>query len=208
MITFAQLRENLEEDIVDILKSIGVSSLEIDYDEGYISGEFETKAQVQAAVDRIPDNVDYDIEVMIDVGDGETVDVDSGEEDEIDFSELDDSIHSYEIYVYLDNAEIEDEMDDEYYDEDEMDENTSLDERKRIIKVNAKGKRRIKIKCNKGFKFDGKKCVKIGGTEAIKKRKAIRKAVRTKKAKGAGAVRKANRLRKRARLKRKSMGLK
>ena len=197
MLTFSELREDLEQDIVDILKGLGTRELEIDYEEGYVSGEFDTKEQVQKAVDAIPDNVDYEIEVSIDVGGADDEKIETSDDiDEIDFDSLDDDIHTYEIYVYLDNASY-----------DEMDEETDLNERKRVIKVTSKGKRRIKIKCNKGFKYDGRKCVKIGGTEAIKKRKAIKKSVRTKKAKGAGYARKSSRLRKKAMKKRKSMGL-
>ena len=78
---------------------------------------------------------------------------------------------------------------------------------KRIIKINAKGKRRIKMKCKKGYKWTGGKCVKISGSELTSKRRAIKKAVRTKKSKGAGFKRRVLRLRKKALRKRKAMGL-
>lgn len=198
MIAFIELREKLElelkNDIIDILNSVGISELEINCNSGYISGTFDTKAKVQAAVDLIPDDIDYEIDVISNPDD----DSKDGDElfdtiDEIDFDALDDSIHVYEIYVYIDNT---DAIDGGVY-----------EGRKRIIKINFKGHRRIKIKCAKGFKYDGKRCVKIGGTEKLMKRKAIKKAVRTKRAKGAGAQRKTTRLRLKAMKKRKSMGL-
>jgi hypothetical protein len=83
----------------------------------------------------------------------------------------------------------------------------TLAERRRIIKVNARGQRRIKIKCKKGYKYANGKCIKITGSEMTKKRRAIKKSVRTKKQKGSGFQRRVQRLRKRALKKRKSMGL-
>lgn len=84
---------------------------------------------------------------------------------------------------------------------------STLTERRRIVKVNARGQRRIKIKCKPGYKYAGGKCVKITGSEKTKKRRSIKKAVRTKRQKGAGFQRRVQRLRKRAMKKRKSMGL-
>ena len=83
-----------------------------------------------------------------------------------------------------------------------------LDEIKRIVKVNNRGKRRIKMKCKKGYKFDGRKCIKISGKELVNKRRAIRKSVRTKRSKGSGYKKRIVRLSKRAIRKRRSMGLK
>lgn len=74
-----------------------------------------------------------------------------------------------------------------------------LNEVKRIIKINFRGKRRIKMQCRKGYKYDAsrKVCVKIAGDELAHSRIAHRQMARTKKASGEGykrrIVRKANR---------------
>lgn len=83
-----------------------------------------------------------------------------------------------------------------------------LEERFRI-KVNAKGKRSRKLICKKGYKVGngGRSCVRITAKEKITRRKAMRKALRTKKSKGAGLLRKTLIKRKRALRKRNSMGL-
>ncbi len=154
--------------------------------------------------------------------------------DEIGREDLTDQFHDYNLVIYLYNADAEaeayeedserDEQDDSYetdegeFSQDDEDaaqismegveDPEELEERKRIIKVNAKGQRRIKIKCKKGFKYSGGKCIKITGAELTTKRKAIKRSVRTKKQKGSGYQRKIQRLRGRATRKRRSMGLK
>lgn len=62
----------------------------------------------------------------------------------------------------------------------------ALHEVKRRIKVNFKGVKRIKMQCQKGYKYDTtrKVCVKIAGSELATMRRARIKAVRTKKAMG------------------------
>jgi len=62
----------------------------------------------------------------------------------------------------------------------------ALDEVVRKIKINFKGKKRIKMKCQRGFKWDSNKraCIKIGGAEIAKMRKRLRRAVLTKRAAG------------------------
>lgn len=63
---------------------------------------------------------------------------------------------------------------------------TALHEVARLVKVNAKGKRRIKMQCNKGFKFDPIRntCVQITGKEKAVSRISHRQAIRTKKSSG------------------------
>ena len=85
----------------------------------------------------------------------------------------------------------------------------SMDEmKKRKIKINSKGQKRVKIKCQPGFKFNGKTCVKITGRELATKRKSVRKSILTKKSKGKGALNRQLRLTKKAKRFRKSFGLK
>lgn len=80
---------------------------------------------------------------------------------------------------------------------------------RRVVRVDSKGKKTRKLKCRKGFKLssNGKSCVPITGSEKATKRKAIRKAVRTKKAAGSGAKKRATRKRLKAMRKRKSYNL-
>lgn len=84
-------------------------------------------------------------------------------------------------------------------------EQETLTEIKRKAKVNFKGKKRIKIQCAKGFKYDANRrvCVKISGSEMMKMKRSHIKMARTKKSAGIGfknrtvrKMRKANRFRK------------
>lgn len=79
--------------------------------------------------------------------------------------------------------------------------------KKIVIKVTSKGKRTRKIKCGKGYHLVNGSCVPMTGSEKAKKKRAIKKAVRTKKAAGAGAKRRSVKARLKAMKKRKGMGL-
>lgn len=85
-----------------------------------------------------------------------------------------------------------------------------LHEIKRIIKINFRGKKRVKMQCAKGYKFDeGRKvCVKISGSELSLSRIAHRQMARTKKSKGEGYKRRIVRKTNRAKRFRKLIGLK
>lgn len=80
-----------------------------------------------------------------------------------------------------------------------------LTEITKVIKVNNRGKKRIKMQCNPGFKYSPERrtCVKISGTEVAHSRVSHRKMARTKKSLGNGyktririKVRRAKRFRK------------
>lgn len=83
-----------------------------------------------------------------------------------------------------------------------------LSEVKRTLKINFKGKKRFKMKCQKGFKFDNNRraCVKIGGAEKAQMRKSKIKMVRTKRSKGTGLKNMTVRKQKKAMRFRKLMG--
>lgn len=87
----------------------------------------------------------------------------------------------------------------------------TLEETRIIIRVNAKGKRRRLLRCPKGRivkTVNGRKvCATQGGKERLTKKLAMRKMVRSKKAKGKGYVKRSNIKRARAMKKRKGMGL-
>lgn len=75
---------------------------------------------------------------------------------------------------------------------------------KRVVRVDSKGRKTRKLKCRKGYKLKGKSCVPITGSEKARKRKATKKAVRTRKASGSGARKRSTRKRLKAMRKRKS----
>lgn len=83
---------------------------------------------------------------------------------------------------------------------------TQIEEAKRVIRVTSKGERTRRLKCRRGFKREGDRCVPLSGSEKATKRVAIRKAVRTKRADVAGK-RRATRKRLKAMRKRKAYGL-
>lgn len=67
-----------------------------------------------------------------------------------------------------------------------------LNEVERVTKVNFKGRRRFKMQCKPGFKYDPtrKACVLISGSEKSKSRLSHRQMARTKRALGTGYKRK------------------
>ena len=93
----------------------------------------------------------------------------------------------------------------------ELDEET-LTERKIKVRVNSKGQRIKRLTCPPGRvvkNINGRKvCATQGGQARMKKKIAIRKTNRTKKAKGAGYKKRINIKRQRALRKRKQMGIK
>lgn len=132
------------------------------------------------------------------------------EDEEYDFDNvMFDKEFEFIVYVYIDPslvmlpAEELDVGDDFEWDDDT--DNGFLSEVRRKIKVNFRGKKRIKMQCSPGFKWDGaaKTCKKISGQQVAVMRKAMRRAVLTKKSMGQSfkarvirKSRKANRFRK------------
>ena len=84
-----------------------------------------------------------------------------------------------------------------------------IHEARRIKRVDYKGHVKKRLKCRPGFKVssDGKRCEKISGSEKLRRKKGLRKALRTKKSKGTGAAKRASRRRRIALRKRKARGL-
>lgn len=84
-----------------------------------------------------------------------------------------------------------------------------LSELTRVIKVNSRGKKRVKMQCQKGYKYDvsRKVCVKISGNELAISRIAHRQMARTKKTLGSSYKTRIVRRMKRAKRFRKLMGL-
>ena len=82
-------------------------------------------------------------------------------------------------------------------------------EARRVTRVNSKGKKTKKYKCPKGYKLgsNGKSCVPVSGSEKAKKKRSMKKAIRTKRSKGGGYKKRSQRKRLRALKKRKNYGL-
>lgn len=76
----------------------------------------------------------------------------------------------------------------------------TLFEVRKKIKMNFKGKKRIKMQCHKGFKYvpERRVCVKITGSEMMDMKRSHIKARRTKKAAGTGYQKRINKKTKRA----------
>lgn len=87
---------------------------------------------------------------------------------------------------------------------------SALYEVAKVVKVNAKGKRRIKMQCQVGYKYDPirKTCVQITGSELAQSRISHRQMVRTKKSMGSGYKKRVVFRTNRAKHFRKLMGLK
>lgn len=83
-----------------------------------------------------------------------------------------------------------------------------IDEIKIIKKVDSKGNKTLKKKCPPGFRLSDGACVPVTGAEKAAKKKAIKKAVRTKKQAGSGLKNRTTKKRLKALKKRKAMGIK
>lgn len=87
----------------------------------------------------------------------------------------------------------------------------TLEERRIVIRINAKGQRIKRIKCGPGRiakRVNGRVvCVTPTGRQKLIKKLAIRRANRTKRAKGSGYMKRINFRRQRAMRKRRAMGL-
>lgn len=91
----------------------------------------------------------------------------------------------------------------------ETDYDDTLHEAFRVIKVNSRGQKTVKMKCQPGQRYDVTKhtCVVMSGAERNVKRIAMKQAVRTKKAAGSAAKKRQARLTRKALLKRRQFGL-
>jgi DNA-binding transcriptional MerR regulator len=198
---------------------------EIEVDEyGGVDVLVHSKAAYEAIlsqVDAIEEIADIDVEFLIADETGETAA--SPEDEELEPEEMSDEEYnalpdSTWVSMYfipkdkdalMDTEFVEEETVKESYDESSLyPDYEAIQEVKRRWKVNNKGKRRIKMKCKPGFKWTGKSCEKISGVELAKKRKAIIKMGRTKRAQGDRLKRRVKRLTAKARRFRKSFGLK
>jgi len=84
-----------------------------------------------------------------------------------------------------------------------------ITEARRIIRVTSRGEKIRRVKCRKGYKLAASKqsCVPITGSDRAKKRRSIKKSIRTKRAKGASLRRRSTRKRLKAMRRRRAYGL-
>ena len=82
-------------------------------------------------------------------------------------------------------------------------------EARRIIRVTSRGEKIRRVKCRKGYKLAASRqsCVPITGSDRAKKRRSMRKMIRTKRAKGASLRRRTTRKRLKAMRRRRAYGL-
>lgn len=175
------------------------------YDQGVLIVDFDSKdgaKQFSAWLDDYKTIESYELTILTDVG----ID-DDDEEDaviDIDFDAIkDDSAYTFEFIVYL-NPEIV-----SYNDDDDEDLDEQLSEVKRVIKISSRGEKKIKMKCNPGFKWDGasNSCLKISGQDLAVIRKAIKKRLITMKSEGPSLQKRTNIKTKKAMKYRRARGL-
>lgn len=213
MFTYLQLVEEDSTSLMNVsgmMRMFGFHDIQYDYDEvGYVVGIADHKQQVQNLVDALPDQIEYDIAIMTKENGATNTDrtfssdADDfyGSFDEIDLDTLPDHDGiTYQVIVYLYNTEGEE------GEEGQMDESIQqLDELDRKKMFHARSQMTIKMKCRKGFKWNGESCEFIQDRAAMRMR--IRQSVRTKRAEGAGYARKVKRARIRAMKRRHAAGL-
>lgn len=193
-------------EIIGAARALGGTFDSVGYSEGLLMVDLHNKAAVSQFSDWLEDNdavFAYDIEV-------DTLNQNTGiqEPQVVDLDAIkNDQNCTFGFSIYLDPSLVE--YDGYEVDVDEDEELGPLDEVVRKIKINFKGKKRIKMKCQRGFKWDSSKraCVKIGGSEIAKMRKRLRRAVLTKRAKGVAFKTRVLRKTRKAKRFRRMMGL-
>ena len=186
------------DDIVAVQSACLARGGQYEYEDGVFDTEFEHWQSVEDFCSDL-DNIDgvESYEIMVFHRDN-----DKTERVDIDVDDIvDDSKYSFTVLVYLSAGSVV------YYDEEDIEDDVELDEVKRRIKVDSKGKRRIKMQCRPGFKWDGSACVKITGAELAISRKAKRRMVISKKSQGSALKIRVTRKIKKANRFRKAMGL-
>ena len=191
--------------LIGLARSFGAKN--VDLESGVLAADFEHRDALNDFTDALEEleYVDsYEIRIA-----GES----SDEADAVDFDTLPSDINAVVIaYVaedFIDYGEYEVEVDDAES-PDPGESAGELTEVKRRIKVNFRGKKRIKMQCKPGFKWDpaSRVCLKIGGSELAKNRKSHRRAILTKRSMGSAFKKRVLKKTKKARRYRNALGLK
>ena len=189
--------------LIALARSFGAK--ETDYEGGVFVADFENKQALEHFTDAIED-VDYvdSYEIRI-----------AGEAGEVSpFDSLPADIRAT-VIVYV----AEDYIDYGYYETDEdyedgpidlENEDGDLTEVRRKIKVNFRGKKRIKMQCKPGYQWfpEKKSCMKITGGDLARNRKSHRRAILTKRSMGSAFKTRVLRKTKKALRFRKALGVK
>lgn len=186
------------------------------YAEGVLEMTFKNKLGATQFMDELEEDDDvmgYEIEVYCeDLEDGKMG-------DDVDFDDvMFDGNYEFDVIVYLHpeivqyapvEVEVSD-LDGDGESDQTYGDDVIVTEIRRRIKVNFRGKRRIKMQCLPGFKYnsDMKVCQKITGAEVATNRISHRRAVRTRRAQGAGYKNRVLRKTRKAKRFRAAMGLK
>jgi hypothetical protein len=223
----AQLKEEMDDPEMEAVTKIEVAAKgfgggEAEYDEGVLVVTLRSKQAALEFSDWLEDceYVDsYGMEVIHNeplegYSEREDIDIDSITDDRnfsFEFTiYLNPDLVQYDPYEYEEEPEEGEAGEEGEEGEEEIGESVEqIDEVTRVVKVNFKGKKRIKMQCQRGFKWNPstKSCEKIGGAELATMRKAIRKELLTKKSKGSGFRKRVVRKMKKAMRYRKQMGL-
>lgn len=185
---------------------------ELAYEEGAMYVEFRNKQAASDFADWLETDATAVFGYEIALLNNDTVE---GYEDDAgyDFSQItDDRNFHFGFTIYLDPELVQyDDYEVEVDDYEEInEENGELNEVIRKVKINFRGKKRIKMKCRRGFKWDAAKktCIKITGSQLAKMRKSLRRAVLTKRSKGTAFKARVLRKTRKAKRFRRMMGLK
>lgn len=152
-------------------RSLGADP-EIHYEQGTMIVSFQKKQALENFLDWIDTNCEYVEDYEVSAFHTDAAD----QVEELVFDDIsNDDPWKFELAVYLIPEIVT------FYPEYELEEGM-----KRVLKVNSRGDKRIKMQCSKGFKWNEIRhsCEKITGVELATKRQAVKKAVRTKKSMG------------------------
>ena len=165
MKSFKTLLEDITEDFINIVDSIGITGDSVQYGDGYIFIDVSA-SQLEQLLPLMPDYIDYEIYDEVESESEDSMeDVEEASYDDVDSSE-------YTLVVYTDNAMTDDMMEE------------GAPRKKTVFRG---GQKVIKWTCKAGEKFDGSTCVKMTSQEKMARRKAGMKAGlkrKGKKAKG------------------------
>lgn len=187
------------------INAINIEATKIGGSEFYVedcmfSAIFTSKLQTIAFCDYLEDNDDvdsYEINLIVDA---------SAEIQDIDLDDIvDEGNLTFEVNGFLEGFLL---MDSPHYFDIEPEEDI-VAEAIRKVKINALGQKRIKMQCQRGYKWDSNRrvCVKMSAKELMSRRKASKKAMIKKRSQGNTMRNKVNRSTKKAMRFRKNRGL-
>lgn len=181
-------------------------SFEFYVEDSMFTATFSSKLQTIAFCDYLENNDDvygYEINLLVE---------NTEEEQDINLDDIvDEGNLTFEVDGYLESFLLADSP--HYYDIEQEPEEYIDDgivtEVIRRVKINALGQKRIKMQCQRGYKWNAERkcCVKMTAKESMNRHRAAKKAMLKKRAQGTSLRNKVNRATKKAMRFRKSRGL-